>query len=491
MMCGKIAVCADGESLACPSMLGLPDERLEAQGWMVPFSDGESMRAFLRSDEDVGEAWVFSSDDVEPINVAAAVKKDRPNLPVYLVSFEESGSLRSRAQAANLDGVLDRAQFLARYSFRKCSATRSTFPPKRPSVRSSGPDAPCTTVADARSAGFATTGACAPQSAPSGNSAGLAIALESEFLKGMDLGMLSKGSPSSAFASDTPVSSPCLPSTAAVGPSPAVSGKKACVIVVASASGGSGKSTVSTLVASFASGMGFKTAVVDGDLQFGDVHLMLGVSEPCRMDEIASGARAMPASCDEGRPALLAAPSKVEDSELLASSFPGILDAAIAAFDVVVVNTGSLWTEQHAMLLERASTVLMVVGQGASSLRATKRAVEMLGRCGLPLAPVRYVLNGCKRGAPLSSIDVSCALQGAPVFELRDGGRDVDELLAAGLVSELIDDENPLCVSIEALLDEILPERSTPLADSRRQDVRSRGARGRLSRLKRRVSCLC
>ena len=57
----------------------------------------------------------------------------------------------------------------------------------------------------------------------------------------------------------------------------------------------------------------------------------------------------------------------------------------------------------------------------------------------------------------MSSMDVSCALKGAHVHELPDGGADVEELLAAGLVGDLIDSRNDLFEGIEELMAEILP----------------------------------
>lgn len=459
MMCGKIAMCVDSVCLRNPSSLGLPDETLESQGWISTFSEGASLRAHLRSGEETGEVWVFSCDDVEAINAAAAVKKDNPDLPVYLVSFEGGGSLRSRAQAAGLDGVLDRAQFSARYSFRKCSASR---------------------LGGSRHPTAAREAVCREQPTAPLPAAGLAIAMESEFLKGMDLGKLAEGAPKASSGE----ARGARPSS---GKDVAPCGKKACLIAVASASGGSGKSTLSALVAVLSAGMGFKTLALDGDLQFGDVHLLLGEESPCRIDDVVLGSKPIPQPRQDGEPAVIASPERSEVSEAVARSVEKVIDDACSAYDVVVVNTGSLWAEQHAAVFEKASSVLMLVSQSSSSLAATKRAVDMLQRCGVPISPLKYVLNGCKRGAPLSSIDVSCSLKGAPVFELRDGGRDVDELMAAGLATELVEDENPLCVSVEALLDELLPGQSSEVAPERFP----KPSKGRFSRLRRRVSCLC
>ena len=158
------------------------------------------------------------------------------------------------------------------------------------------------------------------------------------------------------------------------------------------------------------------------------------------------------------------------------------------------MNTGSLWGEQHAVLVERASRVLFLVDQRASSLQACKRALSLCERCGIPTGQFLFAVNRCKRGAPLSSIDAACLLQGASVVELRDGGRAVDELMAVGQPLGLIQDENPLCVSLENVLADILPglkagTQAMPATERMRDDDARTG--GALSRLRRRVACLC
>lgn len=71
-------------------------------------------------------------------------------------------------------------------------------------------------------------------------------------------------------------------------------------------------------------------------------------------------------------------------------------------------------------------------------------------------------MNRCTRHAPFTSIDVSSALDGAHVAELADGGREVEELLGAGMAQSLVEASSPLCISIEGVLDELLPLASRP-----------------------------
>lgn len=468
-MTASVLLCADSESVLRPELIGLSGERLDAQDWLSVFAEGLHARAFFKKNDKPTEAWVVSSDDVDSINLAAALKRDAPRHRVFLVAFRSSGSLKSRVSAAGIDGLLDRAQFVERYRSCKLGArpsrTHTTSPkaaPARPSGASSVPGA------------------------------------DSEFLRGLDLGGSSSKQASVPQADvltarDAPAHLSASTACQVSGRGASGEGRQAFVLVVASASGGSGKSTVAALAAVFAQGMGHRTLLMDADLQFGDASAMVGAKDPRALDEVVDGAP-LPSPEEGDLPAVLAAPARLEDSERLASALPGIVDRAGASFDVIVVNTGPFWGEQHAVLVERASRVLFLIDQRSSSLQASKHALELCGRCGIPTTPFLYVVNRCKRGAPLSSIDASCALKGASVAELKDGGRAVDELMAAGMPLDLVRDENPLCVSLENLLADILPEtredRRPPAHAVRFDDIPGK-RHGALARLRRRASCLC
>lgn len=59
----------------------------------------------------------------------------------------------------------------------------------------------------------------------------------------------------------------------------------------------------------------------------------------------------------------------------------------------------------------------------------------------------------------MTSLDVSCALHGIQVGELRDGGREVGELLGAGLPLELVSSKNPFIESLKEIIPQLVPER--------------------------------
>lgn len=241
---------------------------------------------------------------------------------------------------------------------------------------------------------------------------------------------------------------------------PAVPTPQAFVLTFAGGGGGTGRSALSVLMAFLSQKMGHRTLLLDCDLQFGDVAELAGVVDPLRMpDALANPALLSALRCEGARPAVLAAPLHIDEAEAVAEHIPSLVERLSGCFDVIIVNTGSAWAECNAWLAERSAKTVFVVAQRPSSLRACQRALDLCARCGIAASPFTFVLNRCTKGAPLTTLDVSCALGGAAVAEVADGGSDVEELLAAGLPLELLSADNPAAESLVRLGRELLPRR--------------------------------
>lgn len=243
---------------------------------------------------------------------------------------------------------------------------------------------------------------------------------------------------------------------------PVATTSPAFVLTVVSGSGGAGKSTVAALAALFSQARGLKTLLIDCDLQFGDLRTLLNMPHAQTVNEaVANPALISRLTCEDGRPALLAAPARLEQAEEAYAAVPQLLTDASSHFDVIVVNTGAHWGEHHIALLERSTKALFLVDQRASSLRACKHAFELCARCGVATSPFVFVANRCSKTALFTSMDVSCAMHGAYAIELADGGSEVEELLSAGMPFELVAARNSFCVSLNEALEGILPPSET------------------------------
>lgn len=443
MMSSRVALCIDGETAQNPALAGLEGESLAAQSWLQVFVCGEEARRQIAVNASIAEAWVVSSDDIEPINLAATLKQDRPDLRVRLVAFESCGSLYSRAHNAGIDEVANREVFLKRYaSAKEKLATRA-----KPSV----PLVPLQELRETHE--------------PSGSLA--------------HMEPLTPVAQQPVLTSQPPTSA----SQRLLVPKTSPSTKRAnrsFIMPVVSGSGGAGKSTVAVLSAFIAQRMGFCTLLLDYDLQFGDAAMLAGVKDPLTIDEAMAHPERLVSNLPNGvAPALLAAPTRLEASDEVVRYMPQLLERLSADFDVIVANTGAAWADQHALLLERSSAALFLIDQRASSVRACKHALSLCARCGIASGPFQFAVNKCGKGAPLTSIDVSCALQGSPVFELRDGGRDVEDFLGAGAAVDLLDSRNELCTSLEQVLTHLVPGAAQRLGNRQLESGEQRAFRRR------------
>lgn len=428
-MMSKVLLCADDVSVGSPELLGLEGERLEAHPWLLTVADGLLARELVQAGGELQEVWVASCDNVEPINLAAALKHDAPSLEVLLVCPSGSGSVRSRAAAAGIDEVLDMRGFLDRYA--------------RAKSRWSGSGQVPSPVPDPVSASMV-----APSHVPEPpliSVANAGRAADSESASVANAGYM----PGPASASDA---TPEL--SAEVG----LSSYRGHVLTVAGGSGGVGKSSLVAVLACIACRAGAKTAVLDVDMQFGDMDVLLGREECLRSDECldALDKLASLGSSREG-PALLAAPLRMEMGEAVMPRIDQLVRQLRSRFDVVLVNTGSNWEGGLLRLLEESGNVLFLMDQRPSSVRSLKRGLDLCARCGIASAPFLFALNRCRRGSALSSVDASCALGGLPVLELSDGGSEVEEALALGSAGSLVDGGNAFARSAAQLLVQLFP----------------------------------
>ncbi len=480
----KTLLCIDSESFEHPELIGLADENLAAQPWLRVFSNAQDARMALNNDSELGAAWVVSTDDMEGINLAAALKNDRADCDIQLISFGGTGSEVGRCQAAGINLLRGRDEFIRRYSEKKGAAVlgpgsteraegaeklaQNTMLKEEPhgemafldaepdleSIRLEGE--PCASGKEVDSKAVRSMG----ESGWVGNDS-LAGGLDAVVPK------------RSASKSAQPVSSGSTePSQeeliSRVVFQPVQTDKTAYVVSVVGGNGGVGKSTVASCAATMLQGRGLKTLLVDADLQFGDMGFLLGKEDAFDIaDLMAQPERLAQLEPKDGLPALICSPRKLEQSELIMNRIAELIDYLKGFFDVIVVNTGAFWSESHVQIIEASDKVLFMLDQRPSSVRSCSHALELCARCGIATQQFQYVLNFCSRHALLTSLDVSCALQGAHVEELKDGGKEVGELLGAGLPLELLASKNVFIDSLGKLMGQILPEALTAVG----QDV--------------------
>lgn len=524
-MMSKIALCADSQCLNDPATLGLKGERILDQTWIVPFVDALIARKYLR-EHDVAETWVVSNDTIDGINLAAALKKDNTRQAVRLFLSSPSGSKMSRCQNAGIIPICGSREFAHLYTAQKLDHAQAQNEPefrKRPfseindaqelfedqitqngtQIRDgsaapqykafdthehkpqtskeaispvtvkrivhdrSGQTAPLPTIdideiplitnvnAPVHSKTYDT------RSTPEETASGAPCQLRTDppVLPRKELAPQTGETPSNAVAT--------VPTTKKASAKQILSQVKgAHIISVISGSGGTGKSAIATMGALLAQKRGIKTLLLDADFQFGDLKYLLGYKQTLEVGDILTHPEQIETLLKQDSwPALLSAPAKLEYSEVAEERIGELLAYLKPHFDLIVVNTGSFWSEFHLQLLEASNGVFFVIDQRPSSVRACNHALDLCARCGIATTSFSYLLNFCSKKSLLSTLDVSCALKGATVHEVKDGGAEVGELLGAGMAHKLSRVNNLFCSSMASLLEKTVFEYVKPSLD--------------------------
>ena len=208
--------------------------------------------------------------------------------------------------------------------------------------------------------------------------------------------------------------------TAAAPPALQESREEGQLIVVMSAKGGSGKTVVATNLALLLTRFeGKKVAIVDADLQFGDVCLVLQLEPRFTLVNAAHEMHHLDAQLLESllteHPSglkVMAAPLEPAFADDISTeSLMTVVALLKENHDYIVVDTASMLDELLLSLLERADVILQVVDMDLPSVKNAKLALETLRLLKFPTSKVKLVLNRSNAKARLDDKEIEGALK--------------------------------------------------------------------------------
>jgi len=202
------------------------------------------------------------------------------------------------------------------------------------------------------------------------------------------------------------------PSDAARSPLVAVLGPK----------GGTGKTTVATNLAADLAPRGRETLLVDLDLQFGDVGVVLGVDPEHTIYDLATAGGTMDAErlrgftgrSRDGVNVLLAPVRPDQADAVTAEHITAILDLARTTYDVVIVDTPPAFTAGVIAAVDQADLIVMLGSFDLPGLKNMKLGMETLQMMDVPSARILPVLNRANTKVGLLGTDVTKVLGRAP-----------------------------------------------------------------------------
>lgn len=213
--------------------------------------------------------------------------------------------------------------------------------------------------------------------------------------------------------------------------------KPSNVATILSAKGGVGKSVLTAMLAFRFSRTGKTVAVVDCDVQFGDMQFLLGVTPSSSLFDAFDESRqnfgdisAFGIAAGENI-TLFSFSQTPERIELLYGKVALFLKEIAQNYDIVLVNTGSFWTLFQFEIIEVSSEVLCVTTQSIVSARATQSLQQLCQKMGVPTTQFIYVVNDVHPYG-LGSHDIADVLSAAHSYSIGHINQNFDFYIDAG-----------------------------------------------------------
>jgi len=210
-----------------------------------------------------------------------------------------------------------------------------------------------------------------------------------------------------------PGSNPLAPATAGQTPGRVVS--------VFCTKGGTGKSVVAVnLAVALAKRTIQPVVLVDADLQFGDVALMLQLQPTHTIAEAVQAGDRLDGSLLENlllrHPAsgllVLAAPTEPSSADQIGrADLARILDILRERCAYVVVDTSANFAEVTLAAIESSDDILVMAGLDVMSLKSARIGLQTMRVLGIPFSRVKFVLNRANTRVGLTEADAERALQ--------------------------------------------------------------------------------
>ncbi|MGB9798516.1 MAG: AAA family ATPase [Thermanaerothrix sp.] len=199
-------------------------------------------------------------------------------------------------------------------------------------------------------------------------------------------------------------------------------GQQGKIITIYSPKGGSGKTVIATNLAVSLQLEGATTILVDGDLQFGDVGLILNersrnslVDLAIRVDDLDPEiVKSVAIKHKESQLDVILAPSQPEMAlEITGNHFIKLLQFLKTMYQFVVVDTSSYLSEITQVALENADLIVLIVTQDLTSLKNVNLFLALADASNLPRERILMVLNAYDKRINIDPNRVSKSLKHA------------------------------------------------------------------------------
>jgi pilus assembly protein CpaE len=235
------------------------------------------------------------------------------------------------------------------------------------------------------------------------------------------------------------------------------------MICILGPKGGAGKTLVAANLAVGLASTGHKVAVVDLDLQFGDVGLALGLHPDRTVYDLAKSGGSLDAEKLDGYLAkhdsgasVLMAPTRPDHAGVITTEFLRDVYAVLrASHDYVIVDTPPGFTPEVIAATDSSSHICMVGVLDALSLKNTKLGLETLDLMGYDQDRITLVLNRADSRVGITADDVRTVMGRKPDV-LVPSDRDIPRAVNEGVPIVLLKTRSEAAKAFRGLADAYL-----------------------------------
>jgi pilus assembly protein CpaE len=257
------------------------------------------------------------------------------------------------------------------------------------------------------------------------------------------------------------------------------------LIVLYGGKGGVGKSVIATnLACALAKEVGARVALVDLDLQFGDLGVLLNLSQTQSIIDVvenidqadADYITAVMAEGPQGVRVLTTAPSPELADLVTPDHVQRILTQLRGAYDFIVVDTSSHLGDITLSALDMASRILLVTALSIPAVKNAKLALRLFETLNIPPEQITLVLNRCEAHTEFNKESIESHLKFPIAVQLPHDPRTVVNSINRGMPFVVSNPEAEASQRVRQLVSLLLPERSGSGAQQPAQPAR-RGLR--------------
>ena len=246
----------------------------------------------------------------------------------------------------------------------------------------------------------------------------------------------------------------------------AIAEQRGAVFAVVSGKGGVGKSIIAS---NLAIALGMETtgrvALVDLDLQFGDVGVLLDLDHPGSIVELADASASSDADLIQetlaGGPQgikVLLAPNSPEHGEVVTSAhLRTIMEELQRTFDFIVVDTASHLDELNLEAIDLATRVILVAALNIPAIKDTKLALKVMESLNIEPDRILLTLNHSDASSDLHKEAVASNLRFPIAVEIPNDPRVVGGSVNRGAPFVIANPEAEVSRSIRELVSLLVP----------------------------------